>query len=1267
MKIFISSTFQDLKEEREKLHKSLKKAGFESSGMEFFVAEPDSPKEVCLREIQNADLVLLIVTDNYGSIDKETKKSYTHLEFDKAREANIEILAILQKNPTDENVKKLQTEIMTSGITVDLFEDNSDIPSILFPALFNYVFTKGQISNKTKTFNDFLHFYARSFREDSLFNYKQKLIGRTDELAKLDAFFSDKNQQIAIINAAGGIGKSKLIYEFSQAKLTDSDWNFRFVPWQVGFDNDSIRELPAQKTCVIIEDAHKQNTLDVLIYSLINNFPCDIKVIITTRPSGLDTIQETLREYNPGETINLDRLSRNDSIELSKSILKGEKQKFAEAIYHAASGNTLVIVMASELIQNDRLASGLIDDSTFRDKVLEKILVELNKIKNRGVDLSQLLATFACLSPLIHEEDNLELISKSFNIERHDLVSIVDDFQKYGFIVKVGNRLRVVPDILADYILLKHSVDSSNEPTGFIDTLLKNYGKSFLGNLLANISELEYQSSAKLSDGIWASINKNTESCNIKELCSVLETIEPVAYYAPNKVYEIISKILEGKIRVEIDTSESSESYEIRQIANLIISTLGKLGERPEFTKRACLELWKISTEQHFLKFLDKFSENPFLSFKKLTSFDNNNRFSVQNEAMKAAKEIINTNQHIGHEKELCEIIDSCLKPEIENNSYSRRTFSMGFFCAYDISDDKKEKFVSARNFALKLYSLLIDKAENKVLFIIAEKLIQKLRRPYLRNNKLSDKARLEFEREANTAKALLKKIIDKNIPIFNNIIYELVSDKNERLLDNIALNDVISEDMKSDYNLFYCIRHDWPQDYDDDHDARNNRFQEMQKGTAKQLWKECDNNPKVLIDFLADYRARLEQYGIAHGDYAFLQACAKVKPKLCSETIDIIINQNKDDYFASTISNWLQYGPEDQQYEFSERVFENGNSCHRISLARSLTALTGLKEDELVGLIENLAKDSEQEVIDATIRGLGIVCYHRKIKDELPRVVDVICNYETQDDPKKLEILLDNFNPHWLSPDILSDAHVSQLLEKIRHVKKLESQHDTGVFLSNIITKKPLECVRLFLWRIQNMTSDDAQPFPYNEGFHDKPKDLISHAEYRQCIIEILNAMREYNWQTYFWCPTVVRWLDPIFSDSTKKILLDNLNLHDNAIKAITYIFVRYERDFFFNNIDFVNQLLSQASQLTDNDTKALIYDKLSFMPFSGSRCISGLGQPDDLCLDIIDKCEKLLADNSDYPEPISKFYHALIEDAKHENQRKLDRDKTELEEEEF
>jgi hypothetical protein len=1271
MKIFISSTFRDLKEEREKLHISLKKAGLESLGMEFFVAEPSTPKEVCLREINNANLVLLLISDNYGTKDKETGKSYTQLEFDTAQNAKIETLGFLQKRPTDTDVQKFQDEVKNSGITIDYFENIGEIWTAIFPALFKYVISKGLIPNKTKTFNDFVQFYARSSQKDSIFNYSQAFFGRQEELATLESFLSDGNKQIALISATGGIGKSKLVYEFTQNKLNKTDWNFRFVPWQVGFDNDSIRELPAQKTCVIIEDAHKQKALDAIIYSLINNFPYDMKIIITTRPSGLKSIQETLRDYNSTKPIELQRLSRDDSIALSKSILKNRKQQYAEAIYHHANGNTLVIVIASELVQNDLLEGSLINDDVFIDKVLNKLLAELDIIDNRNINLNKLMATIAGLSPLNYETSTIELLSQLFNIQKHDLEAVLDDLQKHGFTVRIGNRLRVVPDILADYILYKYSVNTSKEPTDFIDTLLKVFGREYLGNLLVNAAELEYQvneSSLSLTDNIWAIINERIEKCNQEELCSILSTIEPVSYFAPDKVHKIVSNILDFKTQIVIDGNTKADTYELSRIMNYIIKILSTLAKRPEFTKLACMDLWDILLKKDYDKLFDNFSESPSSALKKIASLDNDNRFSIQKEAMDVIKEIINTKQHVGHENELSEIIESALKPEIESNTFSKRTFSIGWFCAYDINNPKTLKnLISARNYAFELYSLLIDNSDDRTLFPIVNNLISKLRMPYLKTHKVADQAKAEFEREALKANKLLKKIITKNIPPLNNYIYELAAGKEERLLDNIKIEDVISENMKSDYDIFYCIRHDWPQDYDDDFDSRDKRFSEMQEKTARQLWKRCNDDPEKLIDFIQDYRNSLLHNGIPYDNFAFLIACAKVEPALCPKAIEIIVGRNKDDYIASMISIWLQCSQASLQYELSQRILKNGNSCHRTSLARSLAQLRGMTENELVELIECLSKDTEHEVVDATIRGLGLVCHHRKIAKELPRVINVICNYETQNDQYKLEALLDNFNPHWISPEVLNDDQVSLILKKIKCVKKLESQHDTGVFLSRVITKKPLECVKLFLWRIQNITSDDAQAFPYNEGFHDKPNNLIAHPEYHKCIIEILNTMKKYDWRVYFWCPTVIRWLDPAFTDTTKKVLIENMKLHNNVLKAVTCIFVGYERDFFFNNIDFINQILIEASNLADKKTENSIQGKLTFMPFSGTRYMSGLCEHDNLCLEIIKKCEAILEGNPSYPETLKKFYKGLIKAAKHEDRQKLDGDKAELEEEEF
>jgi hypothetical protein len=54
--------------------------------------------------------------------------------------------------------------------------------------------------------------------------------------------------------------------------------------------------------------------------------------------------------------------------------LKEDKQKFAEAIYKAANGNTLVTIIASELVQNDALDGTLITDKIFSEKVLDRFM-----------------------------------------------------------------------------------------------------------------------------------------------------------------------------------------------------------------------------------------------------------------------------------------------------------------------------------------------------------------------------------------------------------------------------------------------------------------------------------------------------------------------------------------------------------------------------------------------------------------------------------------------------------------------------------------------------------------------------------------------------------------------------------------------------------------------------------------------------------------------------------------------------------------------------
>lgn len=90
--IFVSSTYQDLKDCRTEVEKQL--VGLEQAvvGMEYFGATIDTPLETCKKKLEKSKLMVLLLGVSYGSIEPNSNKSYTENEYDYAVELGIPIL-----------------------------------------------------------------------------------------------------------------------------------------------------------------------------------------------------------------------------------------------------------------------------------------------------------------------------------------------------------------------------------------------------------------------------------------------------------------------------------------------------------------------------------------------------------------------------------------------------------------------------------------------------------------------------------------------------------------------------------------------------------------------------------------------------------------------------------------------------------------------------------------------------------------------------------------------------------------------------------------------------------------------------------------------------------------------------------------------------------------------------------------------------------------------------------------------------------------------
>ncbi|HBV86417.1 MAG TPA: hypothetical protein DEF42_07145 [Desulfosporosinus sp.] len=94
--IFISSTFEDLKEAREQLIKCILEMGHIPVGMEMFSAANEEQWKVIQRQIDDCDYYVVLVAHRYGSM--ENNISYTEKEYDYALSKGIPVLGFILDN-----------------------------------------------------------------------------------------------------------------------------------------------------------------------------------------------------------------------------------------------------------------------------------------------------------------------------------------------------------------------------------------------------------------------------------------------------------------------------------------------------------------------------------------------------------------------------------------------------------------------------------------------------------------------------------------------------------------------------------------------------------------------------------------------------------------------------------------------------------------------------------------------------------------------------------------------------------------------------------------------------------------------------------------------------------------------------------------------------------------------------------------------------------------------------------------------------------------
>lgn len=383
MKVFISSTYNDLIEHRKAAHDALEQLGLHVIWMEAFGARPVESTKACLDEIKDCELFVGIYAHRYGYIPKDAKLSITEHEFDHSQELGKPIFGFIVNEDHAwppkyvEHDKKAQLDALFNKVKkqpVEFFTTPDNLAN-------NIASSVGRYLNEHKPIPD-SPIYQAAKPTGSTLPQQPFFFGRVDELKTISSALAPESRTWgALIDGPGGIGKTALAIKaahdapadlfgrkiFITAKVRDltpegekplKDFSrdnyfsmLNELALELGEDGiprlapderaNPLRMAMAGKKILIVFD-NLETLLEeerVRLFQFLSRLPEGNKAIVTSRR----------RADVDARIIRLDRLSHDEAMQLVDELaartprLKRAAQKERDELYEITQGNPLFI------------------------------------------------------------------------------------------------------------------------------------------------------------------------------------------------------------------------------------------------------------------------------------------------------------------------------------------------------------------------------------------------------------------------------------------------------------------------------------------------------------------------------------------------------------------------------------------------------------------------------------------------------------------------------------------------------------------------------------------------------------------------------------------------------------------------------------------------------------------------------------------------------------------------------------------------------------
>ncbi len=278
--VFVSSTYADLKDERQKVHQTLMEMDCIPSGMEMFPASDEEQWEFIKKIIDDCDYYLLVIGGRYGSLSDDGI-SYTEKEYQYAVEKEIKVIAFIHESPDSLAVSKTDIDPalmaklnefrshVSTGRLVKFWKHANELPGLVALSLTKTIKTYpavGWVRANKQTNSESLVEINELRKENSelkqeLAEVKIQPVVSVDNLAELSEEIEFK-------------GTYKLQYQGqSRNWSTNMSWEDVFsslAPYLLENPNDGSVKITVRKNAISrVKDSYYDADLDDQIYQTI--------------------------------------------------------------------------------------------------------------------------------------------------------------------------------------------------------------------------------------------------------------------------------------------------------------------------------------------------------------------------------------------------------------------------------------------------------------------------------------------------------------------------------------------------------------------------------------------------------------------------------------------------------------------------------------------------------------------------------------------------------------------------------------------------------------------------------------------------------------------------------------------------------------------------------------------------------------------------------------------------------------------------------------